>query len=276
MSVENLSKYVHGTSPEEQRRLSTLNKLLNNAALKELALRGDEKILDVGCGLAQFSRVMAVAVAPRGHVLGIERSPEQLTEAKRQAVEDGQSNLVDLRLGDALSLPLRQQEWGSFDIAHARFLLEHVTDPLAVVRTMAQAVRSQGRIILQDDDHDLLRLWPEPSGFLSLWHAYIRTYDRFNNDPYVGRKLVTLLYESGIMPCKNTWLFFGSCSGNPNFELYVDNLVGILKGAREEILLGELLEPKQFDSAITTLENWKYRPDASFWYSVCWAEGIRP
>ena len=35
-------------------------------------------------------------------------------------------------------------EWGTFDLVHARFLLEHVSDPLAVVRSMARAVRPGG------------------------------------------------------------------------------------------------------------------------------------
>jgi cyclopropane fatty-acyl-phospholipid synthase-like methyltransferase len=45
------SHYVHGTDPEEQRRLSRLNDILNAGSLRELGLRGGESILDLGCGL---------------------------------------------------------------------------------------------------------------------------------------------------------------------------------------------------------------------------------
>jgi 2-polyprenyl-3-methyl-5-hydroxy-6-metoxy-1,4-benzoquinol methylase len=47
---------------------------------------------------------------------------------------------------------------GHFDVAHARFLLEHVPDPLVIVRTMVRAVRPGGRVILADDDYEGLRL----------------------------------------------------------------------------------------------------------------------
>ena len=68
----NESIYIHGTSEEEQRRLSLMNDvLLNNAALREMKLRGDERIIDFASGLGQFARAMARAV-PRGHVVGIE------------------------------------------------------------------------------------------------------------------------------------------------------------------------------------------------------------
>src|SRR6266850_5756852 len=132
------SRYLHGTAPEEQRRLARLNDLLNEASLRELRLRGGEKILEVGSGLGQFARLMRKSAGREGRVLGIERSEEQIAEARRRAQEDGEEGLVDFRLGDALALPLREEEWGSFDLAHARFLLEHVSDPLAVVRSMVR------------------------------------------------------------------------------------------------------------------------------------------
>src|SRR2546423_11306565 len=57
------SVYIHGTAEEEQRRLSLMNDvLLNNAALREMSLRGDERIIDFGSGLGQFSRALAHAV----------------------------------------------------------------------------------------------------------------------------------------------------------------------------------------------------------------------
>src|SRR5436853_2895641 len=115
-----MSIYIHGTSEQEQLRLSLLNDvLLNTASLREMALRGDERIIDFGSGLGQFSRAMARAV-PRGRVLGIERNEEQLATASRIASAEGEPSLVDFRRGDVLNLELAREEWGSFDLAHAR------------------------------------------------------------------------------------------------------------------------------------------------------------
>ncbi|HEY8848416.1 MAG TPA: hypothetical protein VIO12_03935 [Thermoanaerobaculia bacterium] len=58
--------YIHGTSEEEQRRLSLMNDvLLNPASIRKMALRGDETILDLGAGLGQFTRAMARSVPLR-------------------------------------------------------------------------------------------------------------------------------------------------------------------------------------------------------------------
>lgn len=267
-----MSTYIHGTSADEQRRLSLMNDvLLNPNSLREMNLRGDERILDVGSGLGQFTRAMARAV-PRGKVVGIERSEEQLAGARR--LDEGEG--VDWRSGDALNLELADGEWGSFDVAHTRFLLEHLNDPLRVVRGMVRAVKPGGRIVLADDDHDVLRLWPEPPGFSDLWRAYMRTYDRLGNDPYIGRRLVSLLHEAGAVPRRNTIIFFGGCAGNEVFDVLAANMLGVVTGAREAIVGMRLFDAALFDETVAAYEAWARRPDAAVWFGMCWAEGVKP
>ena len=269
------SRYIHGTAPEEQDRLARLNELLNEGSIEALALRGGERVLDLGCGLAQLTRAMARAAGPGARVIGIERSPEQLAEAQRLAREAGEEGLVELREGDVLSPPLRDGERGSFDVAHARFVLEHVPEPQRVVEQMVRAVRPGGRVVLEDDDHDVLRLWPEPAGVAALWAAYVRSYDRLGNDPFVGRRLVALLHAAGARPRRNRWLFFGACSGDPGFPPFVENLARIFEGARAAIVDPGMVEPDAFDEALRALRAWGRRPDAAFWFARCWAEGVR-
>ena len=74
--MSNSSDYIHGSSPEEQRRLSLLNDILNESCLGELKLREGESVLDLGSGLGQFTRLMARTVGSTGQVVGIERDPE--------------------------------------------------------------------------------------------------------------------------------------------------------------------------------------------------------
>ena len=270
------SRYLHGTDPREQRRLARLNSLINRASLRELAPGGGGRILEVGSGLGQFARDLARAAGPGGRVLGIERSRAQIAGAVRAARAAGETGLVEWRRGDALDLPLHRGEWGSFRLAHARFLLEHVPDPLRVVRGMVRAVRPGGRIVLEDDDHDVIRLWPEPAGFTPLWNAYMKSFEFLGNDPAVVRRLVALLHEAGARPRRNTWIFFGSCSGSPDFMAYVENAAGVLRGARRAIVEGGLLPARTFDAAVLALEAWKKRPDAALWFAIAWAEGVRP
>jgi ubiquinone/menaquinone biosynthesis C-methylase UbiE len=268
-------RYIHGSKPREQRRLSGMNVLLNRPCLRELALSGGEAVLDVGSGLGQFTRDMAREAGPDGRVVGIEGDAKQLAAARRLAAAEGEADRVEWRRGDALALPLRNAEWGRFDVAHARFVLEHVGEPERVVEQMVRAVRRGGRVVLSDDDHQVLRFWPEPPGLNDLWQTYIRAYDRLGCDPFIGRRLVALLHGAGARPVRNHWVFFGSCAGRPEFPALVENMIGVIVSARAAITGPLALSARQFDATVAATRAWARRPDAAVWYALAWAEGVR-
>jgi SAM-dependent methyltransferase len=274
------SVYVHGTSGREQERLRMMNEVINPQALRLIAMRPGDRVAEFASGLGQMSRAFARAAGPTGLVVGVERSAAQRDAALRMLEETAAADTgrapIDLRLGDALAPPFADGEWGSFDIAHTRFLLEHLPTPCDLVRVMVRAVRPGGRVILQDEDHEILRLWPEIPGFMAVWNAYIESYERAGNDPRVGRKLVALLHEAGARPARSDWVFFGGSSGEPRFPLLVENLARVLEGAVEAVAATGRVTAAQVTDAVEALRAWGGRPDAALWFALAWVEGIRP
>lgn len=234
------------------------------------------RVLDIGCGMGQLTRAIARAGGASGCVVGIERSREQIDEGRRQANANGEGKLVDVREGDAGDPPLSDDEWGSFDIVHARFVLEHVADPVSVVRAMVRAAKPGGRIVLEDDDHDLLRLYPAVPEFEAAWRAYMKAYVAVGNDPMIGRKLPALLAEAGATPSGSDWPFFGACQGSENFATIVSNCRRIMVGARDGVIGQGGLSTEAFDAALRAYDRWSRQPGAAFWYCTCWAEGVKP
>ncbi len=268
------TRYLHGTHAEEQARLQTLNALINVHTLGEIAPRTGERLIDFGCGLGQFTRAFARrAGAP---ALGLDRSPEQLALARTLAEYDGERDLVEFRVGDVHAPPLAASEQGGFDVAYARFVLEHVPQPERVVAAMAAALAPGGRLVLEDDDHETLQLWPEPPGVMPLWRAYTRTYDRMGADPYVGRRLVQLMHDAGVQPQRIAQLPFGACSGDATFVPLMVNLGGLFDSARDAILATGAFDAVGFDAAQAALVEFSERPDAAFWYTRRYAEGVKP
>lgn len=273
---DNSSEYIHGSTSEERDRLSLLNEILNDACLTELRLKPGESIVDFGSGLGQFTRRMAEVVGQRIHVIGIERDQDQIDQARNLAETSGQTHLVEFRQGDVTAVPLRDTEWRTFDVAHARFLLEHVPCPEAVVDQMARSIRPGGRVVIIDDDHGAFRPWPQPQGFQALWRAYVATFEANGSDPYVGRRLVSLFAEAGLTPSRNGGVFFGGCAGDEKFEATANNLIAAFLGAKDAMLTRGFLNEETFKVCIDALQQWKAGTSSALWYSACFAEGVLP
>lgn len=265
------SEYIHGSREEEQERLSWMNDLLNERELAEIAVRGDERVLEMGAGTGIFARAIAARL-PRGGVIGIERDERQLAVARAKA--RGVSNL-EFRAGDVLTPPLAAHESGGFDLVHARFVLEHLSRPDLAMAAMARAVRPGGRVIVVDDDHDTLRLWPEAPEFMVLWLAYCELYSRRGMDPWIGRRLAHLAVEAGLRPARATVLFFGACKGMPAFEAARDNFRGVIEGSREELLTAGLVSIASYESGQRDFDAWATASAASLWYAVPYVEATR-
>lgn len=269
------SSYIHGTEPAEQRRLARLNRWINTTCLHRLRLLGGERILEVGSGLGLFARDMARATGG-GQVVCVERDEGQIYRCLELAEAAGEGSLLDVRQGEALHLPLSDEEWGAFDVVHCRFVLEHVAQPQAVVQTLARTLRPGGRMILADDDHDVLRMWPPMPAVDELWRALIHTFSELGHDPFVGRKLIAMMRVADLEPVQNESLFFGGCAGLDRWDLVVDNLAGVLIGARSQILATSAIPSDVFDEVIESLEDWRQRSDSALWYQICWAEAVKP
>lgn len=266
--------YLHGTEPLEQERLARLNHWVNRRCLAALALGPKDRVIDFGSGLGNLTQQMAEAVGPEGCVVGIEQSDQQIAVARRRALASNVPGL-EYRDGSVEQPPLAADEWGQFDVAHARFVLEHVQRPRLVVEYMVRSVRPGGRVVLADDDHPLLRVWPECSGLDAVWAAYQRAFERNGNDAQVGRRLVQLLHLAGAKPIRNDWIFFGSCSGSPEWDGAAQNLIGVLRSAKDRMVEWELIGEDAFEAACASIESWQRQPDAAIWYAIAWAEGVR-
>ncbi len=268
-----MASYIHGYGPHEHKRLSLLNDIMNGRCMEKIRVAPGSWVLDVGSGLGQLTTLLATAAGPSGFCLGIEKDSKQ--------IETAVSLSADLevrpayRSGEASVLPLRPEEEGRFDLAHTRFLLEHVPSPAQVVAEMKKALRPGGRIWLADDDHQAMTLFPEPSGFQELWTAYMDSFIEIGCDPFIGRKLHKLLRDQGFESIRIDTVFFGDCAGSPTFQAFCTNLVEVIGTAKTVMLESGLLTSEKYDESISALRAWSDLPDAAIWYPLCMATAIR-
>jgi hypothetical protein len=141
---------------------------------------------------------------------------------------------------------------------------------------MRDAARPGGRLVLVDDDHELLRLWPAEPTVARAWEIYWKSYARLDCDPLVGRRFGELLVAAGVEPLRVTTLFYGACRGMPRFSSVIDNLAGVLAGAGPALERDGDLARGGMQAALAALAAWRTLPAATLWYSLPYAEGRRP
>ncbi len=111
--------------------------------------------LDVGCGTADLTLIMAEAVGPGGRVVGLDLSEAMLAVARRKVRRRGLEGRVALVRGNALDLPFPAD---SFDLVASGFVLRNVAHLPRALEEMARVTRPGGRVVVLELSHPPLAL----------------------------------------------------------------------------------------------------------------------
>jgi SAM-dependent methyltransferase len=258
-------RYVHGTDESEQARLLRFNALNNEGFLRSLPLRPTDHVLEVGSGLGILARLVSERV-PAGRVVGVEYSADQLGRAA------GAPRLTLLR-GDAHRLPFPES---TFDVAYCRWVLEHVREPLAVLREMLRVVKPGGRVLVEENDNSLQRYDPPCPRFDHVWKQFNVLQEKLGGDGHIGSKLFGLLRRAGFVEVEMRMHPHLYRAGTEEFVCWVENEVAILHGAEEAMVHHGLAKTGEVAEAVSELRGLLDCPDASSWFYFSQALGRRP
>jgi len=111
--------------------------------IAKLNLKGDEHVLDIGCGDGKITAEIAGYV-PGGGVVGIDSSEEMIELARERFVNDNNPHL-SFQVCDAGDLPFR----GQFDVIFSNATLHWIRDHKPVLAGIERSLKPGGRILLQ-------------------------------------------------------------------------------------------------------------------------------
>ena len=123
--------------------------------LARLKLRGDEAVLDVGCGHGLLL-IAAAKLLPRGHAVGIdlwsqwEQSDNSREATLRNAALEGVAQRVSVHDGDMRNLPFADR---SFDAAVAHFAIHNVHGSKGrreAIREIVRTLNRGGQVAISD------------------------------------------------------------------------------------------------------------------------------
>jgi len=149
-------------------------------------LPGAHRIVDIGCGQGGF---LGLLEGEFGLAIGLDLS----AEAVRMCPERGASGIRS----DALFLPLRT---GSMDVVRAKEIIEHLPDPLSMVREAYRVVRPGG-LFLAHVPSQYSTLYPAGNFFDDYTH--IRPLSRSGARRLIGDWGFELLFIHGYTAGRN-------------------------------------------------------------------------
>lgn len=189
--------YIHGTSDREQRRLVEQAELLHTLLADNLELHRGERLLEIGCGVGAVLGQIGQA-HPEARLSGIDISPAQITTARRH-LEDLGLGGAELVVGDAAQLPWPEHQ---FDRVRLVWVVEHLVDPLAVLREARRVLRLGGTIHLTETDYASLRVSPPDPAIEAFLAAFVAHFNR-HGDAHAGPRLGPLLSQAGFNAVDN-------------------------------------------------------------------------
>jgi trans-aconitate 2-methyltransferase len=127
---------AHEFNGREYEKASSHQKEWGSRMIEELDLRGDERILDLGCGDGALTAQLARRV-PRGSVLGIDASVGMIETATKHAAENLRFERKDINALDYAD---------EFDVAFSNATLHWVKDHDNLLQRAHRALRAQGVI----------------------------------------------------------------------------------------------------------------------------------
>lgn len=204
-SVSNLAfsvRYLR-RSREIYRRYLESKSWVNQLYSDFLDIRQRQKIVDVGCGLGDFTRFLARISNGNANVLGIDSNEKSIRTAIADTMKEGLFQ-VSYKVGDVYKLPLDD---GYADLTCCRTLLMHLKEPLAAIKEMARVTRTNGSIVAVERGKMVAYYDPNDEHYSTIaeqeYESFVKGIRRLEGKEFwIGERLPGIFQKAGLSNIK--------------------------------------------------------------------------
>ena len=151
------------------------------------------RVLDLGCGLGDTSRMLAEKVGPNGQVVAIDISQEQLIIAQQKSLHYKNIQYINLDISSEIILSI-----GHFDAIYGRLILTHIPNPEETLKRLVKILNPGGRLLLEEPMTSSCLSIPKNNYFDEHLALYLKhgTHNGFNYD--FGQALLDIILKSDL------------------------------------------------------------------------------
>jgi ubiquinone/menaquinone biosynthesis C-methylase UbiE len=225
------SHYVMGHDHRERRRLALQASILNPISeqlLRRAGISTGMHVLDLGCGIGEFSLMAARLVGRHGTVTAIDIDQAALAAAAARAREQALGNL------QFVQGTIDQYEPGrAFDAVIGRHILIHLRDPLAILRNAYKYLLPAGVAVFQEYDFSAVHAAYPPCPLLARLMDVFRDFFGAIAHGNIGTQLLHLLIEAGfrVPDCRAEYPIMDGGLDSPFYEWIAESFRSIAQRA---------------------------------------------
>ena len=186
-----MTKYLHGYNAEEQQRLIDQAGFLAPLIYPSVDFGGCQKLIEIGSGVGAQTAVL-LRLFPDLQITSVDYSEAQLTKAAEN-LRDFSDRVTFVRQ-DAEALQLNEK----FDSAFICWALEHISDPLSVMKRLRVHLLPGAKIHMTEVFNSTFYFLPKSPALSNYYQRYNQQQRSFGGNPDVGGQLGNLLVHAGF------------------------------------------------------------------------------
>lgn len=262
--------YIHGFTTHEQDRLYLQSRVHEEIIFSQIDFSTQESILEVGSGVGAQTQILLERF-PQLKISCVDASVEQVDRAKKTLKDKIAHGKVDIQVGDAMDLPFDDDQ---FDGAFVCWLLEHLQNPVDVLKEIKRVLKANGTIYCNEVFNSTFYCHPYSPSTLKYWFEFNDYQYSLKGDPFVGGKLANYLLAAGYQKVTTKVLTHQYDNRTPKKRAqFIDYWAGLLlSGAPSLIETGRVTE-ELVEEMKKELNQLKKTEDAVIFYSWILAKG---
>lgn len=257
--------YIHGgTDAREVARLEKQAAWTASFTFPRFDAKPGMRVLDLACGTGAMAARL-LTTFPGISLVGVDLSRSQLAACRQHHPE------VSVINGDGTWLPFADE---TFDRVHCSWMLEHVPDPVKVLRDVHRVLRrAGGGCQFIEVDNRSLSTTPLLRDVHELLAKLNAAQSKAGGDPAIGPRLDQLFRAAGFRHVTLEPVLLHGTQEDPVFlASFVDEFAEIFEGLDESLGATESALIARASSQLRALVN---EPTADLRYTAWLARGLR-